>query len=49
MYEDTMVCVRIGRKLGRKFKVNGGLRQGCVISPWLFNIFVDGVVAEVNA
>jgi hypothetical protein len=49
MYEYTMVCVRIGRKLGRKFKVDAGLRQGCVISPWLFNIFIDGVVVEVNA
>jgi hypothetical protein len=43
-----MVCVTIGRKLERKFKVYLGLRQGCVISPWLFNIFIDGVVAEVN-
>jgi hypothetical protein len=49
MYEDTMVCLRIGRKLGRKFKVDVGLRQGCVNSPWLFNIFIDGVVAVVNA
>ena len=28
---------------------NIGLRQGCVISPWLFNVHMDGVVREVNA
>ena len=26
-----------------------GLRQGCVMSPWLFNFYIDGVVREVNA
>jgi flavoprotein len=25
MYEESMVCVRIGRKLGRKYKVDVGL------------------------
>ena len=30
------------------FPVNVGLRQGCVMSPWLFNVYVDGVVREVN-
>ena len=26
-----------------------GLRQGCVMSLWLFNLHIDGVVREVNA
>ena len=28
--------------------VNVGLRQGCVMSPWLFNVYTDVVVREVN-
>ncbi len=31
------------------FEVNVGLQQGCVMSPWLFNVYMDGVVREVNA
>ena len=29
------------------FEVKMGLRQGCVMSPWLFNMYMDGVVREV--
>ena len=28
------------------FPVNVGLTQGCVMSPWLFNVYMDGVVRE---
>ena len=31
------------------FPVNVRLRQGCVMSPWLFNVYMNGVVLEVNA
>ena len=30
------------------FPVNFRLRQGCVLSPWLFNVYMDGVVREMN-
>ena len=30
------------------FDVNVGLRQGYVMSPRLFNMYMDGVVREVN-
>ena len=33
----------------RVVSINAGLRQGCVISAWLFNVYTDGVVREVNA
>ena len=30
------------------FELKRGLRQGCVMSQWLFNIFFDGVEGHVN-
>ena len=30
------------------FLVNVGLRQACVMSPWLFIVYMYGVVREVN-
>ena len=41
-------CVRLGNVVSEWFPVNVGLKQGCVMSPWLFNVYMDGVVREVN-
>ena len=30
------------------FPVNVGLRQGCMMSPWLFTVYMDSVIREVN-
>ena len=49
MYADSKACVRVGSEMSNWFPVGVGLRQGCVMSPWLFNIYIDGVVREVNA
>lgn len=48
-YKGSKACVRIGNEVSDWFPVRVGLRQGCVMSPWLFNLYVDGVVREVNA
>ena len=42
-------CARVGMDVSEWLPVNIGLRQGCVMSPWLFNVFMDGVVRKVNA
>ena len=49
MYAGSKACVRVGSEVSEWFTVRVGLRQGCVMSPWLFNIYIDGVVREVNA
>ena len=48
-YIDSRTCVRVGNDVSESFPVNAGLRQGCVMSPWLFNVYLDGVVRELNA
>ena len=49
MYAGSKACVRVGSEMSEWFQVRVGLRQGCVMSPWLFNLYIDGVVREVNA
>ena len=47
-YAGSRACVRVGSEMSDSFEVNVGLRQGCVMSPWLFNVYMDGVVREVK-
>ena len=49
LYAGSKACVRVGNEVSEWFPVREGLRQGCVMSPWLFNLYIDGVVREVNA
>ena len=43
-YVASWVCARVGMDESEWFPVNVGLRQGCVMSPWLFNVYMDGAV-----
>ena len=40
--------VWVGNDVSEWFPVNVGLRQGCVMSPWLFDVYMDGAVRVVN-
>ena len=42
-------CVRVETDASEWFPVNVLLRQGCVMSPWVINVYMDGMVSEVNA
>ena len=48
-YECASACVRVDGETGESFEIKVGVRQGCVMSPWLFNIYMDGVVREMKA
>ena len=49
LYVNSRACVRVGNEMSEWFDVGVGVRQGCVMSPWLFNLYMDGVVREVEA
>ena len=34
--------------MSESFPVNVGLRLGYVMSPWLFNVYMNSMVREVN-
>ncbi len=47
-YREANACVRVGGKFSESCAVEVGVRQGCVMSPWLFNIFMDGCMRKMR-
>ena len=49
LYKFVSACVRINGSTTDWFDVNIGLRQGCLLSPLLFNCFINDLAAKVKA
>src|SRR6201990_2990018 len=47
-YANCRSRVRVKRELSDWFNIGVGLRQGCVMSHWLFSLLMDGVVREME-
>ena len=47
LYSGTQNCVIVGGEKTDFFEVEEGVRQGCVLSPTLFSIYINGVVREI--
>ena len=43
LYTGSQACARVGGRLSEWFPISQGVRQGCVLSPWLFNVFMDRI------
>ena len=48
LYVGCEACVQVLGENSVWFKVKQGLRKGCVMSPWLFNIFIDNTIRETR-
>ena len=48
MYVDSLACVSVKEGESERFRIDSGMRQGCIMSPWLFNVYMDGVMKEVK-
>ena len=41
-------CVRVKGGESQQFRIDSGVRQGCIMSPWVLNGYMDGVMKEVK-
>ena len=48
LYKTVKSCVRINGLTTDFFNVNCGLKQGCLLSPLLFNLYIDDLVRDMN-
>ncbi len=48
MYEKVESCVLVNGQQSEWFDVEVGVRQGCVLSPVLFSLFIDGIAKELK-
>ena len=46
LYNSASSAVLLGSEVGNFFKIKVGVRQGCLLSPVLFNIFLENIMRE---
>src|SRR6218665_2354902 len=51
LYEDQSAVIRIEFRDTDRFKIKKGVRQGCILSPFLFNLYAERIMrkAEMEA
>ena len=48
MYESLISCVRVDSEYSEFFKCPVGVRQGCVLSPTLFSLFINKLATHIS-
>ena len=48
IYKRVESCVQINGKSTGFFTIEVGVRQGCLLSPMLFLVFINGLTEEIK-
>ena len=43
MYADVKFCIKLDGHISKSFSTDIGVKQGCVLSPKLFNFFINDI------
>src|SRR2546425_3197919 len=48
LYDQAISAVRVGKDISDWFSQTAGVRQGCTLSPDLFNLFLEHILSEAK-
>ena len=48
VYVNSLTCVRVKGCERGYFRIDSGMRQVCIISPWFFNVYTDAAMKELK-
>ena len=46
MYVNRLTCFRVKRSESEFFRIERVVRQGCIMFPWIFNVYMNAVMKE---
>ena len=48
IHVGSSACFRVKGGESERLRIDSGVRQGCIMSSWLFIVYIDGVMKEVK-
>ena len=48
MHDNSLAYVRVKGGESECFKIDSGVRQMCIMFPWFYKVYMDGVIKEVK-